>query len=222
MLGKTKQFGQVRMPSQQSKKNAMIFTVFIIFIFLATFLAKRSLHTYLKWGGVTAGAVQSRIYHDKKLSPYIVCPEDPTLARQENCQFDLLANGWIPLPCFDSEMHRDFVDGKNYGFFEDKHGLRAVHQNSIMEGDNSRYPDGLFVTFNEHFEHCRYLLNGSARAISPPFTGILDVFRDSGHLQHCIWVLSESQDPLHIETSVKAYFTSHKCYLSIKPEPGSV
>ncbi|KAF4632103.1 hypothetical protein G7Y89_g6027 [Cudoniella acicularis] len=223
MLGAVKGHGRVKFSTQPSKKNRMIFTLFMlinILIFLAMILAKWPLPTHLKWGRVTAGAIQSRIYHDNRLGPYIICPKDPTLARQENCHFDLLANGWIPSPCFDSAMHHDFVDGKNYGFFEDVHGVRAVHQNTIMEGDISRYPDGLFVTFNEHFEHCRYILNGSSRAMVPPFTGILDDFRDSGHLQHCIGVLSESRDPLHIETTVKAYFTSHRCYLSIKPELG--
>lgn len=140
------------------------------------------------------------------------------MARQQNCHFDLLANGWIPSPCFDAEMHHDAVDGKNYEFFEDIKGEIAIDQSEIMKGDNARYPAGLFVTFHEHFEHCRYILNGSARALEPPFTGLLDDFRDSAHLRHCVDIMTQSRKPLHIETTVKAYFTSHRCYLSIAPE----
>jgi len=219
MFGAIKGSEDAKLTITTRKKNTTIFPLFMllnILIFLAVILLHWPLPMSYNWGKVTMGDIDSQIYHDKRLGPYITCHKDPTIARQENCHSDLLANGWIPSPCFDSAMHHDFVDGKNYGFFEDVQGVRAVHQTTIMEGDISRYPDGLFVTFNEYLEHCRYILNGSSRAMAPPFTGILDDFRDTGHLQHCIRVLSESRDPLHIETMVKAYFTAHRCYLSVK------
>jgi hypothetical protein len=189
--------GRVGIPFQQNKKNTMILTVFVTvnIVILFAILAMMSLNLQFEWGRVAERPIQSQMDEDDKLGPYITCPEDPFLARQENCSFDLLANGWIPAPCFDSAMHHDFVDGKDYGFFEDKLGVRKVHQNTIMEGNISMYPEGLWVTFDEHFEHCRNLLNGSVRAIAPPFTGFLDTFHDEGHLQHCIGVLSESRDP---------------------------
>ncbi|KAH6719401.1 hypothetical protein BKA61DRAFT_597510 [Leptodontidium sp. MPI-SDFR-AT-0119] len=203
---------------QRNKKNAIIFVIFMLanlFTFLAIVLAKWSLHNNFKSVTASAGSVRSRIFHDPLHGPYITCPEDPVLARQENCHFDLLANGWIPSPCFDSVLYHDFMDGRDYGFFEDIQGKRRVDQEVIMEGDTSTYPEGLFVTFHEHFEHCRYLLNGSSRAIAPPFTGVLDIFRNTPHLQHCIHLLTQSREPGSIETTVKAYFGSHRCYLSI-------
>lgn len=156
-----------------------------------------------------------QIHKDAKFGPYIACPSDPILARKAGCSFDLLANGWIPAPCFDSQMHHDFVDSTDYGFFEDLNATKRVHQHTIMEGDVSQWPNGLFVTFHEHFAHCQYLLNGSVRAVQPPFTGFLDVFHDKDHLQYCLGVMQEREDPMHIETEVKAFFEAHRCYLSL-------
>jgi hypothetical protein len=152
------------------------------------------------------------IQHDDK-GTFIACPEDPSSARKSGCSFDLLANGWIPDPCFDATMHHDFVDGKDYGFFEDRNGEHRVHQNTVMEGDNSRYPDGLWVTFEEHHTHCRYLVNGSIRAVSRPHGAFLDVYLDRDHMMHCYGVLGEHRNSDHIETYVKAFFESRKCYV---------
>lgn len=144
---------------------------------------------------------------------FIACPEDPESARKSGCSFDLLANGWVPDPCFDADMHHDFVDGKDYGFFEDRNGKHRVHQGTVMEGDNSRYPHGLWVNFEEHHTHCRYLVNGSIRAVSRLHAPFLDVYLDRDHMIHCYGVLGENRASSHIETYVKAFFESRKCYL---------
>lgn len=153
-----------------------------------------------------------RIQHDS-IGSFIVCPADPLSARKSGCSFDLLANGWIPAPCFDAIMHHDFVDGSDYGFFYDRNGERRVHQDTIMEGDNSRYPEGLWVTFEEHISHCRYLVNGSIRAVSRSDTAFLDVYLDQDHMMHCFGVLGESRPSSQIETYVKAFFESRRCYI---------
>lgn len=82
-----------------------------------------------------------------------------------------------------------------------------------MEGDNSRYLDGLWVTFEEHHTHCRYLVNGSIRAVSRPYGPFLDVYLDPDHMMHCYGVLKENKSSGYIETYVKAFFESHKCYV---------
>lgn len=158
-----------------------------------------------------------QIYTDDTFGPYITCPTDlnPALTRSAGCSFDLLANGWVPDPCFDTEMHRDFVDGKDYGFFEDRHGKVRVHQHTILEGDIARWPDGLFLEWNEHYEHCRYIMNGSIRAAQPPFTGFLDLFHDEEHLQHCVDFLGDKQEPTLIDPEIKAIFKVHRCYLGL-------
>jgi hypothetical protein len=152
--------------------------------------------------------------HHDNIGTYITCPEDPVSARKSGCSFDLLANGWIPAPCFDATMHHDYVDGSDYGFFQDRNGEYRVHQDTIMEGDNSRYPEGLWVTFDEHVSHCRYLVNGSIRAVSRPEGAFLDVYLDRAHMMHCFGVLGESRPAGHIETFVKAFFESRRCYIS--------
>ncbi|PSN64609.1 hypothetical protein BS50DRAFT_678674 [Corynespora cassiicola Philippines] len=152
------------------------------------------------------------VQHDN-IGSFIVCPENPSSARESGCSFDLLANGWIPAPCFDATMHHDFVDGSDYGFFYDQKGEQRVHQDAIMERDNSRYPDGLWVTFEEHVSHCRYLVNGSIRAVSRPEKAFLDVYLDRDHMMHCYGVLGESRPLSHIETYVKAFFETRRCYI---------
>lgn len=152
------------------------------------------------------------VQHDS-VGTFIACPDDPFSARRSGCSFDLLANGWIPAPCFDATLNHDFVNGRDYGFFLDRKGDYRVHQDTVMEGDNSRYPEGLWVTFEEHVSHCRYLVNGSIRAVSRPEGAFLDVFLDRDHMMHCFGVLGESRPSGHIETYVKAFFESRRCYV---------
>ncbi|KAI8936758.1 hypothetical protein NX059_006005 [Plenodomus lindquistii] len=163
-------------------------------------------------GNHASNPTDLRIQHDNN-GAFITCPDDPMSARESGCSFDLLANGWIPAPCFDAPMHHDFVDGHDYGFFLDRNGEHRVHQDTIMEGDNSRYPDGLWVTFEEHVSHCRYLVNGSVRATSRPDAAFLDVYLDRDHMMHCFGVMGEQRAPSHIETMVKAFFETRRCYI---------
>jgi hypothetical protein len=186
----------------------------LVLLLLAAFIFI-SLHTEVARacrGAIPQSYAGLSIKHDDSRRPFIECPVNST-SLQGLCSFDLLANGWIPTPCFDAEMHHDFVDGKSYGFFEDIKGTIRVQQETIMQGDIASYPDGLWVTFEEHLHHCRYLLNGSIRATTRESPAILDTFLDGGHMQHCFGLLDVQEKPSHIETHVKAFFVSHKCFI---------
>ena len=87
------------------------------------------------------------------------------------------------------------------------------------------YPDGLFVTFYEHFHHCRYILNSLSRAMAPPFVGIHDDFRDSDHLQYntasgfflsrATLIISKPQSK-HMLTCKSVIFPFSQCFIKLK------
>jgi hypothetical protein len=188
----------------------------IVVVFLVTFLVLLTPTSYVllrkNTGTRASNFTGLEVQHDS-IGTFIACSEDPISARDSGCSFDLLANGWIPAPCFDATLHHDSIDGSDYGFFLDRNGKDRVYQDTIMEGDNSRYPEGLWVTFEEHVSHCRYLVNGSIRAVSRPEPAFLDVYLDRDHMMHCFGVLGESRPSDHIETYVKAFFESRRCYI---------
>ncbi|KAL2869006.1 uncharacterized protein BJX67DRAFT_31382 [Aspergillus lucknowensis] len=151
-------------------------------------------------------------YNDTR-GPYIECPEVPFPAHPPDCTFDLLANGWVPNPCFDAELHHDMVDGHDYGFFRDRWGKDKLHQDVILRGNISDFATGLWVHFHEHVDHCWYLLNGSVRATAMQSIGRLDVWVDEEHMQHCFGLIKKKGDPTFIDYHVKALFWHHRCYL---------
>jgi hypothetical protein len=198
-----------------STKRRSVRTIFVMASLVAALILLVPISFYLvprDAGSRTFNQTGLRIQQDS-IGSYIACPDDPLSAREAGCSFDLLANGWIPEPCFDATMYHDFVDGSDYGFFLDQNGKDRVNQDTIMEGNNSRYPDGLWVTFDEHINHCRYLVNGSIRAVSRHNAAFLDVYRDRDHMMHCFGVLGANRPHSHIETHVKAFFETRRCYI---------
>jgi hypothetical protein len=153
------------------------------------------------------------VRYDDSNGPYVICPSTggPSAALQAGCKFDLFANGWAPGPCFDAEKHAYFVNQRDYYFWLDKDKRHRVHQDKLLEG-TLEYPE-LFVSFEEHYEHCRYLLNGTQRYAHDPTLGVLDVHMNMEHMNHCIDFLRESRDPHTLEVGVKAYFGYKKCFL---------
>lgn len=153
------------------------------------------------------------VHHDDPNGLYVICPSTggPSTALQAGCKFDLFANGWTPGPCFDAEKHDWFVNQRDYYFWLDKDKNHRVHQEELLKG-TLEYPE-VFVSFEEHYEHCRYLLNGTQRYAHDPTLGVLDIHMDMGHMNHCIDILGESRDPLTLETEVIAYFGYRKCFL---------
>lgn len=153
------------------------------------------------------------VQYDDPNGPYVICPSDggPSAALQAGCKFDLFANGWTPSPCFDMEKHDYFVNQHDYYFWEDTEKRHRIHQEKILEG-TIEYPE-LFVSFEEHYEHCRYLLNATKRYAYDRTLGALDIHLDEEHMNHCIDFLSESRDPYTLEVGVIAYFGYRKCFL---------
>lgn len=153
------------------------------------------------------------VQYNDPTGPYIICPSTggPSSAFEAGCQMDLFANGWVPGPCFDAEKHAYFVSLHDYRFWADEEKKHRVHQDALLSG-TLEYPE-LFVSFEEHWEHCRYLLNGTQRHAHDPRLGILDIHMDTEHINHCIDFLQESRDPYNLEKDVIAYFGYRKCFL---------
>lgn len=153
------------------------------------------------------------VQYDDPIGPYVTCPSigGPSTALQAGCSLDLFANGWVPRPCFDAEKHDYFISQRDYYFWLDEDGRQRVHQDKLLEG-TLEYPE-LFISFEEHYDHCRYLLNTTKRYAHDPSLGVLDLHVDDGHMDHCIDFLRESREPLFVEVGTKAYFGYRKCYL---------
>ncbi|KAL9615944.1 MAG: hypothetical protein Q9160_009130 [Pyrenula sp. 1 TL-2023] len=175
------------------------------YITLDTGLQSSHLRTY---AGLT-------VHHSPKHGPYITCEATSLLpTTPSNCTFDLLANGWIPSPCFDATMYNNRMSGQDFPFYENLNGTGLVRQATIMQGDLEMFPDGLWVTAAQHRAHCRYLVEGAVRATARPDAGVLDTFLNEGHMKHCFDVVVEDERPAEeILKNVKAFFQAHRCYV---------
>ncbi|KAL5043582.1 hypothetical protein BDW71DRAFT_210098 [Aspergillus fruticulosus] len=154
------------------------------------------------------------IQYDPTHGAYVQCEDVPYPEKPADCTFDLLANGYVPNPCFDSALHSQYVDGKDYSFYLHYNGTGRVSQEAIMQGNLSAYPDGFWVSFREHREHCWYLLNATAMANARRQEARLDIWVDGEHIMHCLELVKEEKhEDGFIADNIKAQFENRKCYL---------
>ncbi|EKG13615.1 hypothetical protein MPH_09224 [Macrophomina phaseolina MS6] len=150
-----------------------------------------------------------------EVGDYIECPADsPESARMAGCSFDVLLYGWLPNACFDEEMYRDITSGADYGFYLDRQGQLPIAMAELMKGDYMRYPEA-YVSVEEHWQHCTYMLNSSLRfrAKMPPTS--LNLHLDQHHIGHCLkFLLDPATKRSRDVTQTRALFTAkRRCYL---------
>ncbi|KAF4543341.1 uncharacterized protein LTHEOB_40 [Lasiodiplodia theobromae] len=149
------------------------------------------------------------------LGDYIECPtESPEAAKNAGCSFDVLLYGWLPDACFDADMYRDITTDADYGFYLDREGQRPIAMAELMKGDYVQYPEA-YVSVEEHWQHCTYMLNSSLRfrAKEPPTA--LNLHLDQHHIGHCLKFLLDPATTRSLEvTQTRALFSAkRRCYL---------
>ncbi|KAH3914932.1 hypothetical protein HBI56_017740 [Parastagonospora nodorum] len=141
-----------------------------------------------------------------------------------------MINGYIPDPCFDSEMHQDFTTNVELGFWADEAATQPISTAELLEGDMIKHKTAWLSNY-AHWQHCMYLINGTHRAYSRMPTLFLDAYLDQPHIQHCFTVIAEPKPTLpykKMEQPMEAVFISERrCYLrdlspSVPENPGAV
>lgn len=190
--------------------------VLIVALIAAIFSIATAASTELSASPKTAAASfkQFPIKTDE-LGDYIECPtESPEAAQKAGCTFDVLLYGWLPDACFDADMYRDITAGADYGFYLDREGQRPVAMAELMKGDYVQYPEA-YVSVEEHWQHCTYMLNSSLRfrAKEPPTA--LNLHLDQHHIGHCLKFLLDPATTRSLEvTQTRALFSAkRRCYL---------
>lgn len=151
---------------------------------------------------------------------YIQCPGDSSdAARQAGCSFDVLLYGWLLSPCFDEEMysyHAKPGSGFDYGFYDDEEGTEGIPMTELMEGNYERYPEA-FVSYEEHWQHCSYLLNTSVRFRWKEPAVFLNVHLHQEHMSYCLEYITNPESSRSLEVNSdfpKAVFTAKcRCYI---------
>lgn len=151
---------------------------------------------------------------------YLQCPgTSSAAARQAGCAFDVLLYGWLPRPCFDEATYAYHVKPGShfdYGFYADAAGTWGIPMTELMEGDTERYP-AAYVSHEQHWQHCSYLLNTSVRFRWRAPAVVLDVHLHQQHMADCLEHITNPGASRSLEVdsdSPKADFTAkRRCYI---------
>lgn len=151
---------------------------------------------------------------------YLECPgTSSAAARRAGCAFDVLLYGWLPRPCFDEATYAYHVKPGShfdYGFYADAAGTWGIPMTELMEGDTERYP-AAYVSHEQHWQHCSYLLNTSVRFRWREPAVVLDVHLHQQHMADCLEHITNPGASRSLEVdsdSPKADFTAkRRCYV---------
>lgn len=124
-----------------------------------------------------------------RLNPKYHCGESATEARALGCIFDLSLVGWVPKPCFDTELNQRFMDW-DWRFFEDQNGTIEVPLERIMESAGTREP--FWAQHGYHITHCELAwqrMHKALRGEGRLTTHILNM----EHTKHC-GMMTEMRD----------------------------
>lgn len=120
-----------------------------------------------------------------KHSPEVIhCGDSAAQATQHGCHFDIMSFSWLPPPCFDAELTREFESLQAWEWFADPERTQPVAKEEVLRGE----ADALFVSFEYHRAHCTSMWKKLHRALS--MGGFVDSYIGNyNHTAHCAHML---------------------------------
>ncbi|KAK4619301.1 hypothetical protein CLAFUW4_10883 [Fulvia fulva] len=122
----------------------------------------------------------------------LTCGSSTAEALTSGCMFELWSFSWIPEPCFDADLHDEFL--KTWpsrepvigGYYSDVKGSVQIPLENVLQGT----ANGSFTTWGQHYWHCAFALRKIFRILeeenlaeSMSLMTALD--RSTHHLNHC-------------------------------------
>lgn len=135
------------------------------------------------------------------------CGHTPEQARMNGCWFDLILYSWVPAQCYDEELQAEFRTG-DYQWFKEREAINEVSTEIAGQGIENE----LWLNWDWHIWHCRYIFLQMTRVLSNSSMGIPGRLMDPKHTEHCVNTLTrEEYYPLK-EIGTVLYLNYSTCY----------
>ncbi|KAI0127134.1 hypothetical protein BJ170DRAFT_582227, partial [Xylariales sp. AK1849] len=160
--------------------------------------------TSLLWGAILLYAIQAcpHFYHyggqygeqtqlyGQPISGYkfLKCGTSVQEAKALGCQYDILANHWLPRPCIDRDAVEEYQ--KDESWFAYAHENMTGPLSLDAMGDISHY----YTSKRDHIFHCGTLWKKQFKAFTENRRNIDSITADPEHTHHCAQYLIDMTD----------------------------
>ncbi|KAF7114712.1 hypothetical protein CNMCM5793_009663 [Aspergillus hiratsukae] len=135
------------------------------------------------------------------------CGDTPAEARAMGCKFQIHTYAWVPAPCFDGVLQKEWLDIRDWEYYTDKYDQgEPVNISVALAGERN-----LYSTWGQHIEHCAFTWRKFTRAQAG--SGVLLTNRDLSyeHAHHCSDALRTKFEHPWEEVNTKVTVEFHMC-----------
>lgn len=110
------------------------------------------------------------------------CGANAEEARSLGCKFQIWSYSWVPPECYDGELVQDWLDMRDWEYYDDRYGKGNVvnFTTEVLPGERL-----LYSTWGQHYWHCAFTWRKFLRAALGSGIGITDQDLDYHHANHC-------------------------------------
>jgi hypothetical protein len=112
-------------------------------------------------------------------------------ARSLGCHYDVLADLWVPEPCFDNETIAEYKELSPWQGYSDENGTRRLSEREMSESQS--HESGYFTPARDHLIHCALMLKRLHKGYVQGRQYLDSNSGDWGHTVHCVHALIEME-----------------------------
>lgn len=118
----------------------------------------------------------------QELAVHYDCGWSVAEARMKGCHFDIMAYGWIPAPCYESDIVHLYQPFHESSWFFDAELTRPVlDEQTLLAGEQTV----LYTDLRFHQAHCLYLWQVLFWTVKNDRPAVLNTSRSEEHRNHC-------------------------------------
>jgi hypothetical protein len=120
------------------------------------------------------------------------CGSTPVEARERGCRFDVNSFCWLPAPCDDEALAREFEQLAAWEWFRDENKTQPLSGEQVATGE---FTD-LHVSWEYHLQHCTFMWRKLHRAIlgRGGKAAVDSYIGEMKHTRHCADMLLNYRD----------------------------
>lgn len=119
---------------------------------------------------------------------FLMCGTSVQEAKTFGCEYDILANHWVPSLCIDEEAIADYQSDESW------YGYAHENRTDLLSLEDMGNGPHYFTSIRDHILHCAMLWRKQYRAFSEGRPYLDSITADREHTLHCVKYLIDMTD----------------------------